>query len=500
MAESETLKRKATVAVNATPAGGGMEEGPFVCHLPSRPDGMPPEGTEWMAWRKNVEFRGHHLVLRGRTRGVDYVGNNFASAGTPATNACSYFVARLRRVASGKKAAAAAADADASDPEYELDVTPVGGGGIVDLQTRCHAQEYDAPVWDGAEDMNDPGVRAKYNDRLLRAFSSAKRQRKVARIQAERRVDASSLAAPDAMRANLVAATAGELDARALAELAGARRNIPAHDPNATNPHDAYPLRRFPLYALADRSRWKDLLAAAKKPSKLESLRANGDVDSFVLDLVPRLERLSGADAASDAASQREAAKALAFLDALLAFRSHKGAVLERRPKKRDADDADARDARDANEEKKSSDAFASLSWTHDTKVDLVTQRAFIDAFMEQSRSDTPGNPAGAADEPRRFVRPKASSDLVTLHCILMTARVSGWTVDVSALAKRLKMSVKDMTPLCRELGMTMGRAPGKKADGGGAAVAALKLDGEKTLRDFLPEIKKRPQAAKKRE
>ena len=492
MAESETLKRKATVAVNATPAGGGMEEGPFVCHLPSRPDGMPPEGTEWMAWRKNVEFRGHHLVLRGRTRGVDYVGNNFASAGTPAANACSYFVARLRRVASGKKAAAAAADADASDPEYELDVTPVGGGGIVDLQTRCHAQEYDAPVWDGAEDMNDPGVRAKYNDRLLRAFSSAKRQRKVARIQAERRVDASSLAAPDAMRANLVAATAGELDARALAELASARRNIPAHDPNATNPHDAYPLRRFPLYALADRSRWKDLLAAAKKPSKLESLRANGDVDSFVLDLVPRLDQTG-----SDAASQREAAKALAFLDALLAFRSHKGAVSERRRKKRDADDGDARDAsRDADDAEKQSfvdDDFVSLSWTHDTKVDLVTQRAFIDAFMEQSRSDTPG-------EPRRFVRPKASSDLVTLHCILMTARVSGWTVDVSALAKRLKMSVKDMTPLCRELGLTMGRAPGKKADGGGAAVAALKLDGEKTLRDFLPEIKKRPQAAKKRE
>ena len=80
-----------------------------------------------------------------------------------------------------------------------------------------------------------------------------------------------------------------------------------------------------------------------------------------------------------------------------------------------------------------------------------------------------------------------------------MTARVSGWTVDVSALAKRLKMSVKDMTPLCRELGLTMGRAPGKKADGGGAAVAAPKLDGEKTLRDFLPESK-RPQAAKKRE
>ena len=487
MAEPETLKRKATVAVNATPAGGGMEEGPFVCHLPSRPDGMPPEGTEWRAWRKNVEFRGHHLVLRGRTRGVDYVGNNFASAGTPAANACSYFVARLRRVSASGKKAAAAADADESDPEYELDVTPVGGGGIVDLQTRCHAQQYDAPAWDGAEDMNDPSVRAKYNDRLLRAFSSSKRQRKVARIQAERRVDASTLAAPDAMRANLVAATAGELDARALAELAGERRNIPAHDPNATNPHDAYPLRQFPLYALAERSRWKDLLAAARKPSRLESLRANGDVDSFVLDLVPRLQSLG-----VDAASQKEAAKALAFLDALLAFQSHKGVVVERRPKKRDAD-ADAASGAEK------SDAFAPLSWTHETKVDAITQRAYIDAFMEQSRSDVP-DLASAPSEPRRFARPKASSDLVTLHCILMTARVSGWTVDVSALAKRLKMSVKDMTPLCRELGLTMGRAPGKKADGGGATTATLKLDGEKRLRDFLPEIKKRPQAAKKRE
>ena len=48
---NETLKRKAAVVVNATPAGGGMEEGPFVCNLPSRPDGMPPEGTEWRAWR-----------------------------------------------------------------------------------------------------------------------------------------------------------------------------------------------------------------------------------------------------------------------------------------------------------------------------------------------------------------------------------------------------------------------------------------------------------------
>ena len=41
----------------------------------------------------------------------------------------------------------------------------------------------------------------------------------IARIQAERKIDASTLADPDAMEATLKAATAGELDARALAAL-----------------------------------------------------------------------------------------------------------------------------------------------------------------------------------------------------------------------------------------------------------------------------------------
>ena len=411
MAESETLKRKATVAVNATPAGGGMEEGPFVCHLPSRPDGMPPEGTEWMAWRKNVEFRGHHLVLRGRTRGVDYVGNNFASAGTPAANACSYFVARLRRVASGKKAAAAAADADASDPEYELDVTPVGGGGIVDLQTRCHAQEYDAPVWDGAEDMNDPGVRAKYNDRLLRAFSSAKRQRKVARIQAERRVDASSLAAPDAMRANLVAATAGELDARALAELAGARgtsRRTTRTPPTRTTRTRCGVSRCTPSpIARGGKTCWRR--RRSRRSSSLCARTATWTASCWTW--CPDWIRLDPTRRRREKPPKRWRSWTRSWRSGRTRAPCRSGGGRNETPTTATVARDASRDADDAEKQSFVDDDFVSLSWTHDTKVDLVTQRAFIDAFMEQSRSDTPG-------EPRRFVRPKASSDLVTLHCI----------------------------------------------------------------------------------
>ena len=68
------LKRKATVAVEVLPGGGGMQEGPFVCANPARAGGLPPPGTDFRAFRKNKAYRGHHLVLRGRTDGVDYVG------------------------------------------------------------------------------------------------------------------------------------------------------------------------------------------------------------------------------------------------------------------------------------------------------------------------------------------------------------------------------------------------------------------------------------------
>jgi hypothetical protein len=288
-----TLKRKASVAVEVLAAGGGMEEGPFVCSNPAT-GGMPPAGTEFRAFRKNRAYRGHHLVLRGRTDGVDYVGSNHAGDTSGPTDACKYLVARLVPVdksAGGGGGGGDGGDGDEGEAEYTLQVMPVGGGRIINLETRCHALSYAAPQWDGAEDLTDYAVRAAHNDKLLKAFSSAKRQRKVAKMQAERRMDSSTLAAPDAMAATLKAATAGQLDAKQLAALAGTRRNIPSHAPDATNPFDAFPFALFPMHALLDRTCWKDLAKAAKKPAALKELEAKGDVDPFTLTLVPRLVR-----------------------------------------------------------------------------------------------------------------------------------------------------------------------------------------------------------------
>ena len=337
--DAGALKRKATVEVRVTEGGGGLAEGPFVMHIPST-GGMPPDGTEFRAWRKNEEFRGHQLLLRGRAEGVDYVGSNFASPTAAPAEACKYLVARLRPLApaSARGGGGGGEGADDDDaPTHALELAPAGGGAIIDLETRCHALEYGAPAWDGAEDLNDPSVRAAHNAKLLAAFSSAKRQRKVARIRAERAIDAASLAAPDAMAATLQAATANELDAKALAKLAGERRNIPAHDPTATNPRDAYPLERFPLYPVLDeRTRWRDLLKASKKPSAMKQLRDEGagvGFDAYVLDLVPRLADVGGIPDAQKEL-EKERAKALAALDVLLEFHAHRGVVTERREKR----------------------------------------------------------------------------------------------------------------------------------------------------------------------
>ena len=89
------LKRKATVAVSYVDKKEDMEEGPFVCKLGAT-GGLPPPGTEFRAWRKNLPYRGHMMVLRGRTDGVDYIGANHAPLGYyPAADACKYLLGTL---------------------------------------------------------------------------------------------------------------------------------------------------------------------------------------------------------------------------------------------------------------------------------------------------------------------------------------------------------------------------------------------------------------------
>jgi len=391
--------------------------------------------------------------------------------------------------------------------EYTLQVMPAGGGRVFNLETRCHALSYAAPQWDGAEDLTDYAVRAAHNDKLLKAFSSAKRQRKVAKIQAERRIDSSTLAAPDAMAETLKAATAGEMDAKQLAALAGTRRNIPSHNPEATNPFDAFPFAMFPMHALLDRTKWKEFVKASKKPAAFKELEASGDVDPFTLSLVPKLaEPSGGGTGAEEAVRQKDRAKALGALDFLLVFHGHRGVITEdtgrSRSGKNKQDGEDGGEEEDKDKDKDNNgggggtqlDKPRTLSWAHESKVDPLIQRAVIDEFMEEQ---FPEVGKGTKDDPKRYARPKAMKDLVTLHLILMALRVCGWSVDVTALAKRLKVSVTDLTPHCKELGCKVTKTTGKKSEGGGITKASLPLDGTKKLGDLLPEIRRRLQAKK---
>ena len=147
------LKRKATVAVSYVDKKEDMEEAPFVCKLGAT-GGLPPPGTEFRAWRKNLPYRGHMMVLRGRTDGVDYIGANHAPLGYyPAADACKYLLGTLVPVTHPKGGGGGGVD-DEDSPTYELKLVPVGGSKIVDLECRCHAVDYAEPEWDGAEDLN----------------------------------------------------------------------------------------------------------------------------------------------------------------------------------------------------------------------------------------------------------------------------------------------------------------------------------------------------------
>lgn len=201
-------------------------------------------------------------------------------------------------------------------------------------------------------------------------------------------------------------------------------------------------------------------------------------------------EPSGGGTGPEEAARQKVRAKALGALDFLLAFHGHRGVITEDSGRGRNKDGGGAGEG----DERGGVDAppRAQLSWAHESKVDPLIQRAVIDEWMEEQ---LPEEGKGTKDDPKRFARPKAMKDLVTLHLLLMALRVCSWSVDLSALAKRLKLSVQDLVPHCKELGCKVTKTAGKTSEGGGVTKASLPLDGTKRLGDFLPEIKRRLQA-----
>jgi hypothetical protein len=208
-------------------------------------------------------------------------------------------------------------------------------------------------------------------------------------------------------------------------------------------------------------------------------------------------EPSGGGTGPEEAARQRQRAKALGALDFLLVFHGHRGVVTEdtgrgRRKEGEDAEGGEGAEGAGAGAGLGVVDPPRTLSWAHESKVDPVIQRAAIDEWMEEQ---LPEEGVGSRDDPKRYARPKALKDLLTLHVVLMALRVCGWSVDVTALAARMKLPLQELLPHCKELGCKVTKATGKKAEGGGVTHASLPLDGTRRLGDSLPEIKRRIQA-----
>ena len=97
--------------------------------------------------------------------------------------------------------------------EYELELIPIAGGRIIDLEARLHKYNYTKHSKSELADVNDPAVRAEINAKQLEAFASDKRKRQVNRMNAARKLDEASIASPKVMEAHI--RDGGQLEGRA---------------------------------------------------------------------------------------------------------------------------------------------------------------------------------------------------------------------------------------------------------------------------------------------
>lgn len=132
----------------------------------------------------------------------------------------------------------------------------------------------------------------------------------------------SGAAAEAALHAvNAKAAEEGGAREDVLARVA-ARRNIPPHDPAATTPAEAYPLRRLVPEACLGALNVGQLLHAAEKADVLDKITEKKLLPEYVISRLPLLR------AARDEREKKAAARALALLAALLNLIAQRGSAL----------------------------------------------------------------------------------------------------------------------------------------------------------------------------
>jgi len=400
-------------------------------------------------------FRANNVVMCARGDGVDYVGKNFTHALSGIGRAFEReFPNNARQMLGRLKPAPGEGDG-----AYVMELIPIAGGRVIDLEARLHKYNYTKHGVSEYANLEDPAVRAAINAKQLEAFASDKRKRQVNRINAARRLDQDSIASPQQMETHISAATANMKSRNDLVIEAGKKRNIPAHNLEATEVSMAYPVETTPCYALFSKLAWKELLDAVKADTALSS-------ETYE----PLTKAMSMLLMGGNSKALTEQAKLIMFSDALCKLEKlRKGRIMEARPRK----------GEDGETEIKPKHPFLYAS---ESEVDPNLQRAIIQEFMEEDNS-------GAS---RAFVLSKAARDLLRLQILLIALRAYGWTLKLDIMEAQLNIDSKELQSYTRQLGC-------KSASGGKNPSVKLDLQG-KPLAAFLPEIRARAKRAKAKE
>ena len=399
-------------------------------------------------------FRGNNIVVRGTLDGVEYVGKNFTHAASGIGRAYERERGYDGKMMLGRLKKASGED----DGAYELELMPIAGGRVIDLETRLRKYNYTEHSKSDLADINDPAVRAEINAKQLEAFASDKRKRQVNRLNAARKLDEASIASPKLMQAH-IAEGAATLKSRAELILeAGKTRNIPPHEPNALNLDEAYPIASMPCHALLHKLRSKDLLE-----------NADGATDSGEVTFEPLTLALASLCLKTGTKPElNKRAQLIMYADALCKLLARER-IKEAKPKATE----------DAETPTEPSHRF---TFTSAENVDPLLQEALIHSYMDED----------VASDVRQYVMSKHRRDLVRLQVILIALRLCQWTLEIELVRPHLKVDSKEMMAYTRELGC-------KSVKGGNNPVVKLDLNG-RALSSVLPEIRARGKRAKPKE
>ena len=347
---------------------------------------------------------------------------------------------------------------------------PVTGRRVLRLEPRVDGVEYGAPAWEPVDETVEGRAKARTElDKgascwldtslatthlvcsnsppgclsLHTAFATEKRWRTTARMAAARGVAAEALPDSGALMGYFAHATRDQLTSQQLATRLAGSRNIPPHNPEATNPMQAYPLEGLCDTATLHSLPWKAVLAASRSGAAVEHLHPY--VQSRLATCIASL---------SEAPQRERTAKVGAYLSVLLRFAA--GAPRQ----------------------------FSGDWWATGPLADVAAgmQNHLTAKFTE-------------ATDTQQVKRPQALRDLLIAYILVAALLLEQCRLDFREVAAALVMEPPRLVTHLLALGCRIVRL------GGQPPVAVLMHDAgpEQTLTSFLPPTTTRGKAPKRR-